>query len=108
MAERIAGAVPGLVLLAYPLIRRRHRRGSPGALIYVVLGAYVAPYLVTGVTERYVAAVTPAVLILLAGLVSGVARSGPRLKDEAPGDRTPAPEPSPVRRPAGALGGRGP
>lgn len=108
LAERIAGAVPGLVLLAYPLIRRRHRRGSADALVYVVLGAYVAPYLVTGVTERYVAAVTPAVLILLAGLVSGAARNGRRIRAEAPGARTPAPGPSPARPPGGAPGGRGP
>ena len=108
VAERIAGALPGLVLLGYPLLRGRHRRRSGDLLVYVVLGAYAAPYLVTGVTERYVAVLTPAVLILLAGLVSGAARSVPRLEDEDPGERTPAPGPSPARPPAGALGGRGP
>lgn len=108
VAERIAGALPGLVLLAYPLIRRRHRRGSDDLLVYIVLGAYMAPYLVTGVTERYLAPVTPAVLVFVAGLVSGAARSGPRLRGGDPEERNPEPAPFPGLPGAGASVGRGP
>jgi hypothetical protein len=64
------GAVPGLVLLLYSVARRRRtgRWLAEGDLVvYLMIAAYAAPYLVTGVMERYVVPVTPLVLVLAAG-----------------------------------------
>lgn len=69
-------SLPGTVLLLFPWLAARRARGLSGGArprlpaatvaIYCLLAGYAAPYLVTGVTDRYVEAITPVVLLLLA------------------------------------------
>lgn len=67
----VLAPIPGLVLLLYPLARRRRAPGlAPtrgDAVLYAVALAYVAPYLVTGVTERYILPLVALVLVLASG-----------------------------------------
>lgn len=67
--RRALAVVPGLVLLAYPFVRGRGRPrlGEGEALVYLLVAAYAAPFLVTGMMERYLVPVTPLVLVLAAG-----------------------------------------
>jgi len=81
--------IPGLALLLYPLLapwaRRRlavegqgpaaggRTRGDGG--VYTVAAAYLLPYLVTGVTERYLLPLVPLVLVLAAGPLAARFRS---------------------------------
>jgi hypothetical protein len=63
--------IPGLVLLLFPMMRLRRGGLSRGdAVLYTVVATYLGPYLVVGVTERYLLPLVPLVLVLAAGLLT--------------------------------------
>ena len=98
--------IPGLVLLLYPLARRRLRQpGAPpaavadgpgrqrsasldlirgDAILYVVALTYVGPYLLTGVTERYLLPLVPLVLVLASGPLAACAERAGAISSWSP------------------------
>jgi len=70
VVKRILALVPGTVLLVYPFVRRRF--GGADLLVYLGVAAYLAPYALTGVTERYGVPVTAVALVLAAGAAAEV------------------------------------
>lgn len=65
VVKRILAVVPGTVLLVYPFVRRRFGRAD--LLVYLGVAAYMAPYALTGVAERYGVPLTTVALVLAAG-----------------------------------------
>ncbi len=77
--QRVLAVVPVLVLLGYPLFVRRRRPLHLGdATVYAFVGAYLVPFLLIGVVERFRLPLFPPVLVLAAGVISWtVAGSSP-------------------------------
>lgn len=69
--RRVLAVVPGLVLLGYPLAVRRRRPLHLGdATVYAFVGAYLLPFLLIGVVERFRLPLFPMALVLAAGMLS--------------------------------------
>lgn len=74
--HRVLAAVPGVVLVGFPVVVglgwvRRRGLWAGDWVVFVLVGCYVLPFVVIGVTERYVLPLVPPVLVLAAGLVEG-------------------------------------
>ena len=68
--HRVLAMLPGLVLLGYPLAVHRWRRLHLGdATVYLFVGAYMVPFLLIGVVERYELSLVPPLLVLAAGMI---------------------------------------
>lgn len=65
---RLLTLLPGLLFIVYPLARVRLDKGD--ALVYLATAGYTAPFLVTGVMERYTLALTVPALLLASRLVA--------------------------------------
>ncbi len=72
LAKRALAVVPALVLIGLPAARRLRALslGDGAWTVYVAIAAYAAPYLLTGMMERYVAPAIPLVLVLASGFVA--------------------------------------
>lgn len=89
--QRVLAVVPGLVLLGYPLAVRRRRPLHLGdATVYTFVGAYLVPFLLIGVVERFRLPLFPPVLVLASGMlpwpVSGSRPSRTRTRSDGSDD----------------------
>lgn len=67
-AKKVLWAWVGGVLLVFA-VWRRLRLSRPEVAVFAVTLAYAAPFMITGIMERYRVVITPASIVLQAGLV---------------------------------------
>lgn len=90
-AKRVLWAWLGGIFLVFAAWRRLRLRRSE-ALLFLLAAAYAAPFMITGIMERYRVVIAPVSIVLMAGLLVAVldavrSRTARRGLDGSPGSR---------------------
>jgi hypothetical protein len=84
-AKRVLWALPGVVLLVIPLVRRR-TLGQSALVAYALVASFALPFLLAGVMERYRLPVAPVIAILGAALLRAPLTGATAVGFERPGN----------------------